>query len=336
MAGVPRVFEKFYAAVVEKGTSAEGMKQKLFLKAMELSAKNGELEATGEKLGLIESAEFGMLKKAVFAKVGEGIMQILGGRMRLMISGGAPLSKKIAWFFRDAGIVVLEGYGMTETSAATAINLPDHNQIGTVGAALPGTTIKIASDGEILVKGPGVMREYWRNPEATAETIDTEGWLHTGDIGEIDPRTQAVRITDRKKDLIITAGGKNIAPQRIENLVKTHKLIAQCVVHGDRRKFISALITIDPEHIGAFAQQNGISGSYEELCKHPKVRAEVERLISESNSELASYETIKKFEILDKDFSIETGELTAKLSVKRKVISSKYGHIFDAFYEEKH
>ena len=336
MAGVPRVFEKFYAAVVDKGTAAEGVKRTLFLKAMELSVKNGELEEKGERLGLVDSAMFGLLKKAVFAKVGEGVLQILGGRMRVMISGGAPLSNKIAWFFRDAGIIVLEGYGMTETSAATAINLPDHNQIGTVGAALPGTTIKIASDGEILVKGPGVMREYWRNPEATAETIDTEGWLHTGDIGELDPRTQAVRITDRKKDLIITAGGKNIAPQRIENLVKTHKLIAQCVVHGDRRKFISALITIDPEHIGAFAQQNGVSGSYEELCKHPKVRAEVERLIRESNSELASYETIKKFEILDKDFSIETGELTAKLSVKRKVISSKYGHIFDAFYEEKH
>lgn len=336
MAGVPRVFEKFYAAVVDKGTSAEGLKRTLFLKAMALSAKNGELEERGEPLGLVESAMFGLLKKAVFAKVGEGVMQILGGRMRVMISGGAPLSKKIAWFFRDAGIVVVEGYGMTETSAATSINLPTHNQIGTVGPALPGTSVKIASDGEILIKGPGVMREYWRNPEATAETIDEDGWLHSGDIGELDPKTQAVRITDRKKDLIITAGGKNIAPQRIENLIKTHKLIAQCVVHGDRRKFISALITIDPEQIDAFAQQSGISGNYEQMCKDPKVRAEVERLISESNSELASYETIKKFEILDKDFSIETGELTAKLSVKRKVISSKYGHLFDAFYEEKH
>ena len=334
MAGVPRVYEKFYAAVVEKGTSAEGLKRKLFVKAMELSVKHGELEEKGQKLGLIESAEFGMLKKAVFEKVGAGIMQILGGRMRLMISGGAPLSKKIAWFFRDAGIVVLEGYGMTETSAATTICLPHANQIGTVGPALPGIEIKIAEDGEILVKGPGNMREYWRNPEATAETIDADGWLHTGDIGEIDPRTKAVRITDRKKDLIITAGGKNIAPQRIENLIKTHKLISQCVVHGDRRKFISALVTLDPEQLTLFAEQNGLSGTYEQLCKDPKVRAEVEKLISESNGELASYETIKKFEILDRDFSIESGELTAKLSVKRKVINSKYGHIFDGFYGE--
>jgi len=335
MAGVPRVFEKFYAAVVDKGTAAEGVRRKLFVLAMELSTKNGELEEKGEKLGLIESAEFGMLKKAVFAKVGEGVMQILGGRMRVMISGGAPLSKKIAWFFRDAGITVIEGYGMTETSAATTINLPDRNQIGTVGPAAPGTQIRIAEDGEILIKGPGIMREYWRNPEATAETIDPDGWLHTGDIGEIDPKTQAVRITDRKKDLIITAGGKNIAPQRIENLVKTHKLIAQCVVHGDRRKFISALITLDPEQLENYAKQTNLEGSYEELAKHPKIRAEVERLISESNAELASYETIKKFEILTQDFTVETGELTAKLSVKRKVVYSKYGHIFDEFYDDK-
>jgi long-chain acyl-CoA synthetase len=334
MAGVPRVFEKFYGAVVEKGTSAEGLKRKLFVKAMELSQKNGELEEKSEKLGLIESAEFGMLKKAVFAKVGEGVMQILGGRMRVMISGGAPLSKKIAWFFRDAGIHILEGYGMTESSAATTVNLPGRNQIGTVGPAAPGSELKIAEDGEILIRGPGVMREYWRNPEATAETI-INGWLHTGDIGEIDPKTKALRITDRKKDLIITAGGKNIAPQRIENLVKTHKLISQCVVHGDRRKFISALITLDPEQLQTFAAQNGLKGDYAQLGKDAKVRAEVERLLSESNAELASYETIKKFEILDTDFSIETGELTAKLSVKRKVVNSKYGHIFDSFYDEK-
>jgi long-chain acyl-CoA synthetase len=284
---------------------------------------------------MIEAAEFGMLKKAVFSQIGEGISAILGGRMRAMISGGAPLSKKIAWFFRDAGIVLVEGYGMTETSAATCINLPDNNQIGTVGPALGGTELKIAEDGEILIKGPGCMREYWRNPEATAETIDPEGWLHTGDIGELDPETKALKITDRKKDLIITAGGKNIAPQRIENLVKTHKLIAQCVVHGDRRKFISALITLDAEQLESYAKANGLEGSYQELSKDPKVRAEVERLVSESNSELASYETIKKFEILEHDFSIETGELTAKLSVKRKVVNSKYGHIFDGFYDEK-
>jgi long-chain acyl-CoA synthetase len=335
MAAVPRVFEKFYSAVVDKGTAAEGLKRTLFLKAMELSAKNGELEEKGERLGLVESLEFGLLKKAVFAKVGKGVSDLLGGRMRVMVSGGAPLSKKIAWFFRDAGILIVEGYGMTESSAASTVNMPTANQIGTVGPALPGTQVKIAADGEILLKGPGVMREYWRNEEATKETIDDDGWLHTGDIGELDARTKAVRITDRKKDLIITAGGKNIAPQRIENLVKNQKLISQCVVHGDRRNFISALITLDPLALDSFAQAHKLDGTYEQLTKHPEVRKEIERAIAESNAELASYETIKKFEILPVDFSIETGELTAKLSVKRKVVNSKHGHIFDGFYSDK-
>ena len=335
MAGVPRVFEKFYAAVVDKGTAADGLKKTLFLKAMELSAKNGELEEQGKELGLIERTQFALLKKAVFAKVGAGVMEILGGRMRVMVSGGAPLSKKIAWFFRDAGIIILEGYGMTESAAATAINRPNGNIIGTVGVAVPGTKLKIASDGEVLIRGGGVMREYWRNEEATKETIDDEGWLHTGDIGELDSRTGALRITDRKKDLIITAGGKNIAPQRIENLVKTDKLISQCVVHGDRRKFISALITLDEPSLLSFAEQNGLSGSYAELSQNATVKAEVDRVIRESNDELASYESIKKYVVLDRDFSIETGELTAKLSVKRKVVNSKYGSIFDGFYDEK-
>lgn len=335
MAAVPRVFEKFYSAVVDKGTAAEGLKRTLFLEAMGLSAKNGELEEKGERLGLFDSAKFGLLKKAVFGKVGKGVADLLGGRMRVMVSGGAPLSKKIAWFFRDAGILIVEGYGMTESSAASTVNMPTSNQIGTVGPALPGTQVKIASDGEILLKGPGIMREYWRNEDATKETIDDDGWLHTGDIGELDPRTKAVRITDRKKDLIITAGGKNIAPQRIENLVRAQKLVSQCVVHGDRRNFISALITLDPLALDTFAQTHKLDGTYEQLTKHAEVRKEVERLIAECNAELASYETIKKFEILPVDFSIETGELTAKLSVKRKVVNSKHGHIFDGFYADK-
>ena len=339
MAGVPRVFEKFYAAVVDKGMSVSGsgggMKKKMFAEAMALSVKHGELEERGEHLSLVDSAKYGGLKKLVFEKVGEGIMHILGERMRIMISGGAPLSKKIAWFFRDAGIVVLEGYGMTESSAATTINLPGHNQIGTVGPAMPGTALKIAEDGEILIKGPGVMREYWRDPEATAQTIDADGWLHSGDIGELDVATGALRITDRKKDLIITAGGKNIPPTRIENLVKTHELISQCVVHGDRRKFCSALITLDPDQLQSFADKHGLSGDYASLTREPRVRAAVEAIVREVNAELASYETIKKFEVLDRDFSIETGELTAKLSVKRKVVNSRFGHIFDGFYDER-
>jgi long-chain acyl-CoA synthetase len=333
MAGVPRVFEKFYAAVVEKGLSAAGLKGKLFAAALALSARHGELELEGKQLGFGDSIKFKLLKKLVFAKVRAGVMATLGDRMRLMVSGGAPLPLKIGWFFRDAEIVVLEGYGLTESAAATTVNLPGQNQIGTVGPPLPGTQAKIASDGEILLEGPGIMREYWRNPEATAESI-VDGWFHTGDIGVIDERTGAVRITDRKKDLIITAGGKNIAPQRIENLVKSGGLISQCVVHGDRRKYLTALVTLDEAQLREWASHHGLTGDYPTLAKNPQVRAAVQQLIDRANEELASYETIKKFEILDHDFSIESGELTPKLSVKRKVVNSKYGHIFEGFYDD--
>lgn len=342
MAAVPRVFEKFYAAVLEKGgtlpaapSAGDKIKHQLFQRALNLSRRNGALEEQGEALGLVDAIQFTALKRLVFSKIGAGIMASLGGRMRIMVSGGAPLSKTIAWFFRDAGITILEGYGMTETAAATTVNLPHANVIGTVGPAVPGTRVRIAEDGEILVKGPGIMREYWRNPEATAETIDPDGWLRTGDIGEIDPRTSALRITDRKKDIIITAGGKNVAPQKIENLVKTHNLISQCVVHGDKRKFLSALVTLDVEQLHAFAEGTGLSGDADALRSSPAITEAVAKVIEAANRELASYETIKKYEILGTDFSIETGELTAKLSVKRKIVNSKYGHIFDSFYSEK-
>lgn len=334
MAGVPRVFEKFYAAVVDKGLSAGGVAGRLFAKTLALSAAQGERELAGEPLGLVDALAFAALKKLVLAKVRAGVMQTLGGRMRIMLSGGAPLARKIAWFFRDAEIEVLEGYGMTETAAGTTVNRPGANQIGTVGPPLPGSRARIADDGEILLHGPGIMREYWRNPEATAETFTTDGWLRTGDIGSIDGRTGALIITDRKKDLIITAGGKNIAPQRIENLVKASELISQCVVHGDRRKYLSALLTLEEAQLLDFAAREGLEGSYAALAEDPRVRREVERIVADANAQLASYETIKKFTILAADFSIESGELTPKLSVKRKVVNSKYGHLFDGFYAE--
>lgn len=334
MCGVPRVYEKFYAAVVEQGSSAAGLRRRLFGDALSLSQKNGELEEKGRSLPLLEAIYFRFLKKTVFAKINAGVQAILGGRMRLMVSGGGPLSKKIGWFFRDADILVLEGYGMTESSAATVVNRPWANFIGTVGTAVDGTRVKIADDGEILLAGPGVMREYWKNPEATAEILQG-GWLHSGDIGEIDPRTGALRITDRKKDLIVTAGGKNVAPQKIENLLKTHELISQAVVHGDKRKFLSALITLDETVLHDRAQALGATGDYAALTRHQGVRSEVQKLVDASNRELASYETVKKFEVLEVDFSVETGELTPKLSVKRKVVNRKFGHLFDAFYEEK-
>lgn len=334
MSGVPRVYEKFYAAVLDKGLAAEPPRRKVFEKALELSQRNGEAQEAGGRLGIRDTILFAILKRLVFAKVHEGVQEILGGRMRIMVSGGAPLSRKIAWFFRDANITIIEGYGLTETSAATCVNLPERNQIGTVGPPLDRTEAKIAPDGEVLLRGPGIMREYWKDPDATAETI-VDGWLHTGDIGEVDPVTGAVRITDRKKDLIVTAGGKNVAPQKIEGLLKTEKLISQAVVHGDKRKFLSALITVDEAILSELAASKGWSGQYAELVKRQEVRTEVERIVESTNTELASYETVKKFHILEQDFSVESGELTAKLSVKRKVVNRKFGHLFDAFYEEK-
>lgn len=333
MAGVPRIYEKFFSAVVQKGTSKGGAASHLFKRAMVLSQKNGEAQERGRLLSLQERLEFAVLKRLVFQKVGKGLREILGGRMRTLVSGGAPLSRTIAWFFRDAGLDILEGYGLTETSAATCVNRPGRVRIGTVGLPLPGSDIKIASDGEILIRGRGVMREYWQNPEATAEVL-RDGWFYTGDIGVVDSDGH-VRIVDRKKDIIVTAGGKNVAPQNIENVLKTHRLISQAVVHGDQRNFLSALITLDAEALQHFAEVQGLGkGSYAQLTQKPEVYKEIDSALKEFNKHLPSYETIKKFKILEHDFSQETGELTASLKIKRKVINQRYKNIFDNFYSD--
>lgn len=333
MAGVPRVFEKFHTAVVEKGSAATGLKLKLFQRALELSERAGEATLSGTSLGLRDSIQFALLRKIIFAKIGAGIREILGGRMRVLISGGAPLSPKIGYFFEHAGIEILEGYGLTETCAGTVVNRIGKNLVGTVGTPIPNMELKIASDGEVLIKGPAMLREYWNDPESTQAAI-VDGWFHTGDIGEIDAQTGALRITDRKKDIIVTAGGKNVAPQKIEGIIKVHKLVSQVVVHGDRRKFLSALLTLDPDQLATFAREHGLEGDYAQWCSAPEVEREVSQMIDEVNRSLPTFEQVKKFKILDQDFSVETGELTPKLSVKRKVVNTKYGHYFDAFYAE--
>jgi long-chain acyl-CoA synthetase len=335
MCGVPRLYEKFHAAVINKGTAPGGLKAKLFSAAAELSRKNGEAELKGESLAPLDSMKFAVLKKLVFKKVGAGLAELLGGRMRFLISGGAPLSPQIAFFFRDAGITVLEGYGLTETSAATFVNRPGQNEIGTVGPPVPGTEVKIGEDGEVLLKGRGIMREYWENPEATQEVF-RDDWFCTGDIGAIT-KTGRLKITDRKKDLIVTAGGKNIAPQNLENTIKTHKLVSQIVVHGDKRKYLTAVITLDPDALTDFCETHGLgNGSYAELTQKPEVYKAVQEAIDQFNAELASFETIKKFKILEHDFSVESGELTPSVKVKRKVVYQRYRDVFDAFYEEKY
>ncbi|TPV95858.1 MAG: long-chain fatty acid--CoA ligase [Myxococcales bacterium FL481] len=334
MTGVPRVFERFYSAVVDKGTAGGGLQKKLFLAALEMSQRNGEAELRGESLGLVDTIKFEVLKRVIFTKVGAGIQEILGGRMDRMLSGGAPLAQKVAWFFRDAGLTLVEGYGLTETSAGTCVNRPSLNLIGTVGPALPKTEVKIAEDGEVLVRGPGVMREYWKNQEATDACL-IDGWFHTGDIGELDAATGALRITDRKKDILVTAGGKNVAPQKLENLFKTYKLISQVVVIGDRRKFLSALVTLDADELQKLATRFRLEGDYATLSQRPEINKAVAAIFEQGNQQLASFETIKKFKILDKDLSVEDGTMTPKLSVRRKVVIARHQASIDEFYGDE-
>jgi long-chain acyl-CoA synthetase len=325
---VPRIFEKAYNAVVSKGLSTPGLKGKLFRLAMESFdeyVKAQEQGRTYSSLGLL------VARRLVFPRAAAALREKFGGRMGSFISGGAPLSPKIAWFFQELGFTILEGYGLTESSAASFVNRPGANRIGTVGPPVPGTEVRIAEDGEILIRGGGVMKEYHRNPAATAEVLK-DGWLHTGDIGFVDEAGH-LKITDRKKDIIVTAGGKNVAPQNLENDLKTDPLVSQAMVHGDRRKFLSALVTLDEEHARAWAVANGIAPGAP-LHDDPRVVARIQQTVDAVNAKLPSYATIKRFAILPRDFSQETGELTPTLKVKRKVVTQRHQALLDAFYVE--
>ena len=330
MPAVPRIFEKAYNAVLSKGLATPGVKGRLFKWAMDsLDAYVEGLERgrqDGGGLGLAVG------KRLVFPKLGAVLAQRFGGRMRVFVSGGAPLSTKIGWFFRMVGFEILEGYGLTETSAGTFVNPPGKAKIGTVGPPVPGTEVRIAEDGEVLVRGSGVMKEYYRNPQATAEVI-RDGWFYTGDIGVVD-REGYLKITDRKKDIIVTAGGKNVAPQNLENELKTNPLISQAMVHGDKRKFLSALVTLNEENVRAWARDNGVAVGGP-LHENAKVRARVQDAIDALNGKQASYSTIKKFAILPGDFTQEAGELTPTLKVKRRYCTQKYKDVLDAFYVEE-
>jgi long-chain acyl-CoA synthetase len=327
---VPRVFEKVYNGVVANGSAAPGVKGKLFRWAMKLFDEYAEARNAGREYS---SLGFALAKKLVFSKVSETLNQKLGGNLRLFISGGAPLSRKIAYFFELLGFKVLEGYGLTETSAATTVNLPSKIKIGTVGPPVPGTEIRIASDGEILVRGGGVMQGYFKNPAATSEVLEADGWLHTGDIGELDADGY-LRITDRKKDIIVTAGGKNVAPQNLEGLLKTFPLISQAMVHGDKRQYLTVLICVGEEAARKLLSDRGINGlTYAELSKREEVKAAVQAIVDQVNSQQPPYSTLKRFALLDRDFSQESGELTPTLKVKRKVTAQKYKAILDSLYD---
>lgn len=332
MGAVPRIYEKVYAKVVSNGVSAPGIKGKLFKWALEVEAGVTEHERAEKSLPLALAIEWRLAKKLVFSKINAKLSETFGGQMKLFVSGGAPLSQKIAYFFRHADIVILEGYGMTETAAGSTITRPELNKIGTVGTPLPGTQVKIAADGEILIKGPGIMVGYHANPQATKEAI-VDGWMHTGDIGEFD-RDGCLKITDRKKDLIITAGGKNIAPQNLENALKTLPLVSQAVVIGDRRKYLAALFTLNLDNAIKIAEELAVTDkTLLSLSKHPEILARVQQQVDEFNKSIASYESIKRFVVLPTEFSQESGELTPSLKVKRKVVNDKFKDEIASLYD---
>src|SRR5438477_6412231 len=268
--------------------------------------------------------------KLVFGK----ILDRLGGRVKMVLSGGAPLSAELAAFFIGAGLDIYEGYGLTETSPVIAVNTPAKRRIGTVGPILPGVEVKIADDGEILSRGPHIMKGYWNNPEATAQAIDKEGWFHTGDIGEIDG-DGFLKITDRKKDIIINAYGKNIAPQPLEAMLKSSPYIGTPVLIGDRRKFLVALIVPNFEKLERDAAAMGVQvKTHEELVEHPKVKELFQAELDRFNQNLDRQEKIRRFALLANDFTIDNDEITPSLKVKRKVIDKKYKDIIDQLYVE--
>ena len=328
---VPRIFEKVYEGVVGNGSAAPGVKGKLFRWAMRLFDEYVEARIQGREYG---SLSFTLAQRLVFSKVKATLDGKLGGKMRLFVSGGAPLSRKIAYFFDLLGFEVLEGYGLTETSAAATVNRPHQVKIGTVGTPMPGCDVKIASDGEILIRGPNIMTGYFRNPEATQEAMTEDGWFRSGDIGEIDP-DGTVRITDRKKDIIVTAGGKNVAPQNIENSLKTRPLISQAMVYGDKRKYLAVLVTLNEERARKVLADAGVTAptSYAELAKRAEVVRAVQEAIDDFNAHEPPYNTLKRFAIMDHDFTQETGELTPTLKVKRKYCTAKYQAILDGLYD---
>ena len=329
IASVPRVYEKAYDKIVSNAADAGGIKLKLFYWALGVGRKVGELQQKKQPIPGGLALQHRIAHKLVLHKV----VEIFGGRMEWSVSGAAPLNKSIAEFFHACGVLILEGIGMTENTSFTHVNRFDNYKFGSVGQLGPEVEHLIATDGELLTRGANTMQGYFKNPEATAETIDQEGWLHTGDIGEVDTEG-FLRITDRKKDLIITAGGKNVAPQHVEQVLRTSHYIGQVVAIGDRKKFLSAIITLDPDTVPEWAAQNDLGDlTLEELAVHPKVHELIEMEIEQRNKNLASYEGIKKFEILPRDFSIEGGELTPTLKVKRKAVVEKYKDEIESLYE---
>jgi long-chain acyl-CoA synthetase len=329
MGAAPRIFEKASGRIVTMTRQEGGAKARIFDWAMKVGADVARRRLAGESVPAPLAVQHKFADRLVFAKIRDRF----GGRLRFFISGAAALSKEVAEWFYAVGILILEGYGLTETSAGSAVNRPDNFKLGTVGLPLPGTEFRVAEDGEILIKGPGVMEGYHGLDELTHETLGDDGWLHTGDVGEIDA-DGFVRITDRKKDLFKTSGGKYVAPAIIEGQFKAVcPYASQIVVHGAERNFCVAIITLDPDAMEQWAEHNDMSGkSYSEIVSSPQVRSMVEGYVGELNAKLNRWETIKKFAVLESDLTVESGEMTPSLKVKRKLVEDKYRDHLEKLY----
>ena len=330
MMSVPRLYEKMYARVLENALAGGQIKKRIFFWARNVADKWANETLAGRTPGGLLALAYRVAQKLVFSK----LKARTGGRMRYFVSGGAPLAPEINKFFYAAGLTILEGYGLTETSPVIAVNTPTQFRIGTVGPPIPGVEVMIAADGEILTRGPHIMKGYYNKPEATREAIDADGWFHTGDIGEL--RDGFLAITDRKKDIIVTAGGKNIAPQPIENMIKTNKYVSQAVVLGDKRRFPVVLVVPNFEQLEKWAKiKNLLWTDRRQLINLPLVQAKMEKEVLRKLSGLASFETPKKVGLLENDFSIESGEMTPSHKVKRRVIEKRYADRVDRLYAEE-
>lgn len=320
LAAVPRVLEKVFNAAQRK---ASGPKAKVFDFAVRVSQQ----WAFQGRHGPITRLEHTVADKLVYAK----LRHALGGRVQYCLSGSAPLAPHLAAFFHAAGMTVLEGYGLTETSAPATVNTPTQLRIGTVGPPLPGVEVRIADDGEILLRGPNVFTGYYHNKAATREALSDDGWLRTGDVGELDGEG-FLRITGRKKELIVTAGGKNVAPAVLEERLKEHRLVSQAMVVGDRRPFVGCLVTLEPDELAAFTAERGLSGAIAELAESDAVQAEVAKAVGHANAAVSRAESIRQWRVLDRDFTLEHGEITPTLKVRREIISEHFADEIESLY----
>ncbi|MER7555401.1 AMP-dependent synthetase/ligase [Nocardioides sp. NPDC126508] len=321
---VPRVFEKVYNTASQKAV-ADG-KGRIFDMATEVAIEYSRATETG-KAPLLLAAKHKLFSKLVYGK----LLAALGGNCSYAVSGGAPLGDRLGHFYRGIGVTVLEGYGLTETTAALTVNLPEAFKIGTVGRPLPGTSVRVADDGELLFKGGQVLKEYWQNPTATGEAKTEDGWFHSGDLGEVDDEG-FVKITGRKKEILVTAGGKNVAPAVLEDRLRAHVLVDQCIVVGDGQPFIGAIVTIDPEALPTWAEANGKSSNIDDLVEDEDLRAVIQSAVDDANKAVSKAESIRKFVIIPDSWTEEGGQLTPSLKLKRNVVMREFSHEVDALY----